>query len=117
MPELVRLYIRNVIIGAGLSALFVALLLGFDVAHLRHLILGSDIGYIAVALLFTFNTVVFSAVQFGIAVMNMAESETPPGGGKRDAILRDDLAAELVAIPVPVRAESRARRQLGRSPR
>lgn len=117
MPELVRLYIRNVIFGAGLSALFVALLLGFDVAHLRHLILGSDIGYIAVALLFTFNTVVFSAVQFGIAVMNMAESETPPGGGKRDAIPRFDAAAELIAIPVPVRDDPRARGKYPRRPR
>ncbi|TKD18277.1 hypothetical protein FBT96_10315 [Rhodobacter capsulatus] len=117
MPELVRLYIRNVIVGAGLSALFVALLLGFDVAHLRHLILGSDIGYIAAGLLFVFNTVVFSGVQFGISVMNMAEDDLPPGGGKRDALLRADMAAELIAIPVPVRAESRARRQLGRNPR
>ena len=114
MPELVRLYIRNVIFGAGLSALFVALLLGFDVAHLRHLILGSDIGYIAVALLFTFNTVVFSAVQFGIAVMNMADSEMPPGGGKRDAIPGFDSAAELIAIPVPVRDDPRLRRRPGR---
>ena len=111
MPELVRLYIRNVIIGAGLSALFVALLLGFDVAHLRHLILGSDIGYIAVALLFTFNTVVFSAVQFGIAVMNMAESETPPGGGKRDAIPAGlEKTAQMVAVPVPVEKPAQRRK-------
>ncbi|PYF07774.1 hypothetical protein C8J30_11520 [Rhodobacter viridis] len=115
MPELVRLYIRNVLFGAGLSALFVGLLLGFDVAHLRHLIFSSDIGYIAVTLLFVFNTVVFAGVQFAIAVMNMAEDQTPPGGGKRDAIPSHDMAAELIAIPVPVRSESRARRQLGRT--
>ena len=117
MPELVRLYIRNVIFGAGLSALFVSLLLGFDVAHLRHLILGSEIGYIAVALLFVFNTVVFAGVQFGISVMNMAEDETPPGGGKRDAIPGHDMAADLIAIPVPVRVDPRAPRRYGRKMR
>lgn len=107
MPELVRLYIRNVFAGAGLSGVFVGLLLGFDVAHLRHLILGSDIGYIAVALLFVFNTVVFSGVQFGIAVMRMAEDETPPGGGKRDAIPAMERGADLIAIPVPVESARR----------
>lgn len=115
MPELVRLYIRNVIFGAGLSALFVGLLLGFDVAHLRHLILGSEIGYIAVALLFVFNTVVFAGVQFGISVMNMAEDEAPPSGGKRDAIQSFDAIPEMIAIPVPVRVEARARHRIGRN--
>lgn len=113
MPELVRLYIRNVFAGAALSLVFVGLLLGFDVAHLRHLILGSDIGFIAVALLFVFNTVVFSGVQFGIAVMRMAADETPPGGGKRDAIPASmERGSEMIAIPVPV--ETSRRRKLNR---
>lgn len=108
MPELVRLYIRNVLAGAVLSAVFVAMLMVFDVAHLRRLILGSDIGYIALALLFVFNTVVFSGVQFGIAVMRMAEAETPPGGGKRDAIPAGmERAAGMIAIPVPVQSQRR----------
>ncbi|PTV94602.1 hypothetical protein C8J27_107133 [Rhodobacter aestuarii] len=106
MPQLVRLYIRNVIFGAGLSAVFVGLLLGFNVANLRHLILSSDIGYIALALLFVFNAVVFSGVQFGIAVMSMAEKEDPPGGGKRDAIPLG-MARDMVAIPVPVDRNTR----------
>ena len=110
MPELVRLYIRNVIFGAGLSAAFVGLLLGFDVAHLRHLILSSDIGYIALAILFLANTVVFAGVQFAITIMRMAEEETPPGGGKRDGIPAGlDTAANMVAVPVPV--ESRTQRR------
>lgn len=99
MPELVRLYIRNVIVGAGLSATFVGLLLWFNVANLWHLISTSDIGYIAVALLFVFNTIVFAGVQFGISIMRMAEDDTPPGGGKRDAI---PLALEPAPVRVPV---------------
>ena len=108
MPQLVRLYIRNAIFGAGLSAVFVGLLLGFNIANLRHLILGSDIGYIALALLFVFNTVVFSGVQFAIAVMGMAEDETPRGGGRRDAIpSHGGPALDMVAIPVPVDTKPR----------
>mgnify|MGYP003609205371 FL=1 len=116
MPELVRLYIRNIIFGAGLSAAFVGLLLGFDVAHLRHLILSSDIGYIAVIILFIANTVVFAGVQFAITIMRMAEDETPPGGGKRDAIPAGlDAAVQLAPIPVPV--EAKASRKVQRLPR
>jgi len=112
MPQLVRLYIRNIVFGAGLSAAFVGLLMYFNVANLRHLILSSDIGYIAVALLFTFNTVVFAGVQFAIAVMRMAEDETPPGGGKRDAIPAGlDKAASMVAVPVPVEPKANRRKQ------
>ena len=113
MPELVRVYIRNIIMGAVLSVAFITLLLVFNVANLRHLILTSDIGYIAIALLFVFNTVVFSGVQFGITIMRMAEDETPPGGGKRDAIPAGlDTTVNMVAVPVPV--EAKAKRKMDR---
>jgi len=112
MPELIRVYIRNVFVGAGLSVAFIALLMYFNVANLRHLILASDIGYIAVALLFVFNTIVFAGVQFGITIMRMAEDETPPGGGKRDAIPAGlDKAANMVAVPVPVETKVNRKRQ------
>ena len=38
MPALVRLYIRNVIIGFALSVVFVGALLGLNVANLWHLV-------------------------------------------------------------------------------
>ena len=86
MPELVRLYIRNIIAGFALAVVFVGLLLWFNVGNLWHLISTSDIGYIAVALLLVFNTVVFSGVQFAIAVMRMAEPEDRGQGGRRDGV-------------------------------
>ncbi|KEO56241.1 hypothetical protein [Thioclava pacifica] len=101
MPELIRLYIKNVIIGFFIALAFVGLLLWANVGNLRHLILTSDIGYIAMALLVVFNTIVFSGVQFAIAIMRMAEDEDGSGGGKRDGI-PTDMAAERLAIPVPV---------------
>jgi len=110
MPELVRLYIRNVFIGLGLSVTFVGLLLWFNVANLWHLISTSDIGYIAVTLLVVFNTVVFSGVQFAITIMRMAEDDETPGGGKRDAIPAGlDKAAQMIAVPVPVEAKTSRR--------
>lgn len=111
MPELVRLYIRNAFYGAGLSLVFLAMLLGFNVANLRHLILGSDIGYIAILLLFVFNTLVFAGVQFSIAVMRMAQDDTPPGGGHRDPVVSMDPAAHYVPVPVPVSRKPAPRRR------
>ncbi|SLN30988.1 hypothetical protein PSA7680_01488 [Pseudoruegeria aquimaris] len=97
MPALVRLYITHSLIGFGISAVFVAILLWFNVANLWHLVTHSNIGWMAVALLVLFNGIVFSGVQFGIAIMRMAE-EDDDAGGKRDAV---PLRAPL-AVPVPV---------------
>ena len=111
MPELVRLYIRNVFVGFGLAVTFVGLLMWFNVANLWHLISTSDIGYIAVALLVVFNTVVFSGVQFGISIMRMAEEDETPGGGKRDAIPAGlEKTAQMVAVPVPVEKPAQRRK-------
>lgn len=104
MPKLVRLYIVNVAIGFGLACLFTALVIAFDVAHLRHLILSAQGGWLAVVMMVTFNTVVFAGVQFGIAVMRMAEPEDGPKGGRRVRVLPD------LSRPLPVRQAARPRR-------
>ncbi len=87
MPELIKLYIRNVIIGFAIAAAFVAMLLWFNVMNLWHLISTSDVGLIALFVLWFSHGVVFAAVQFGLAVMSLAE---PPkgGGGKRQGVRR-----------------------------
>lgn len=104
MPKLVRLYIVNVAIGFGLACLFTAMLIALDVANLRHLILSTQGGWLAVVMMVTFNTVVFAGVQFGIAVMRMAEPEEGPRGGRGVRVLPD------LSRPVPVKAPARARR-------
>ncbi len=83
MPKLVRLYIRQVIIGYLLSAVFVTLLLSLNVANLWHLVSNTEGGWIAALMLFIFNGVVFAGVQFGIAVMRMSEKDGDSGRGKR----------------------------------
>lgn len=102
MPELVRLYIRNVLIGIGLAVVFVAALLGLNVANLRHLVLSSDMGWVAVAMLVVFNAIVFSGVQFAIAIMRMAEPEDRGSGGRK---------VRAGGALAPVRAEAAAPRR------
>lgn len=97
MTPLVRLYARSVAIGIVLAAVFTALLVGLDVAHLRHLVLEVRGGALAVVMLVVFNAIVFSGVQFGIAVMRMAESPKPPGRGRRSALPPVPVAAALPA--------------------
>jgi hypothetical protein len=81
MPRLVRLYIISALVGLGLSVLFVLLLMLLDVAGLRHLVLGSRVGWLAGLMLIIFNMIVFTGVQFGIAVMRLADSSPPSRGG------------------------------------
>lgn len=86
MPALVRMYIRHVLIGYAIAAVFVAGLLWFNIGNLWHLVSTSPVGWMAVAMLFFANGIVFSGVQFAIAVMQMAEKEGRPGGGKHKPV-------------------------------
>ena len=94
MPDLIRLYIRSAIIGFLLAAVMVGLILWFNVGRIAYLVNHSESGLLAVFLLWLFNGIVFAGVQFGIAIMGMADDdddEPPRGGGLRQM------------IPVPVR--------------
>ncbi|GAB4307860.1 MAG: hypothetical protein Kow0058_19370 [Roseovarius sp.] len=101
MPKLVRLYIRHCAIGFAIAALFVAMLLAFDVAGLRHLILNSDKGVVALLVLWISNGVIFAGVQFAIAVMRMKDDDDDHHGGRRQRRARTSrLASALLTIPV-----------------
>jgi hypothetical protein len=99
LPKLVRLYITQTLVGFGLSAAFVTLLLWGNVANLWHLVTHTSAGPLAVGLLWVFNGIVFSGVQFGISVMRMSE-EGGRGGGRKE---RPQVQPALV--PVPVKAD------------
>lgn len=103
MPELVRLYIRQSIIGFLLAAVFVGLLLGLNVANLRHLVFNAPGGWLAGVLLVVFNGIVFAGVQFGIAIMGMAEPRKRDGGNAAQAVV------DFVALPIRADDERRAR--------
>jgi hypothetical protein len=82
MPQIARFYIRHCLIGFFWAGVFVAALLWWDVARLWTLISGSDVGLLALVLLFVFNGIVFAGVQFGIAIMALAERDDGPRGGR-----------------------------------
>lgn len=104
MPELVRLYIRNILLGAVLAVVFTTLLIALDVGHLRHLTLETRSGWLAIVMLVVFNTILFAGVQFAIAVMGMAEPEDRPRGGLRAPV----ISQQPVAVPVAVPARRKA---------
>jgi hypothetical protein len=114
MPELVRLYIRQVVIGFGIAGVFVGLLLALDVAGLRGLVWRSPDGWLALFLLFFFNGLVFAGVQFAISVMGMAEPKRggPSAGQRLLAWVQRGRDAAIVpeATPAaaPVRPEDRS---------
>ncbi|MEO3415275.1 hypothetical protein AAFO92_11520 [Roseovarius sp. CAU 1744] len=102
MPKLIRLYITNVAIGFALAALFVGLLLWFNIANLGHLVAHSDKGWLAVLILWVANGIVFAGVQFAIAVMRMKDDDDDePRGGHRRRVMRAEPS------PVPIYAEPR----------
>jgi len=70
---------------------------GLNVGNLWHLVRNSDADLSAVFLLVMFNGIVFSGVQFGIAVMLMGRSDTPRGPKKPVGV--------TVATPVRVDAK------------
>lgn len=86
MPRLIRLYIRQVLIGFGIAAIFVAGLLALNVANLWHLVSGSRVGIMAVVMLWFANGIVFAGVQFAISIMRMAEDDSGPRGGLRERL-------------------------------
>lgn len=102
MPKLVRLYIKSCVIGFALAVGFVVALVVMDVAGLQRLILATDMGWVAALMMIVFNGVVFSGMQFAIAIMLMAEDDdTPPRGGRM----------------IPIRVEAVARSRQGGLPR
>ena len=75
MPRIFRLYLLSALNGFGIALAFVALILIFNVANLRHLILTSDIGVMATVAFWVLNGIVFSGVQFALALAQMVRAE------------------------------------------
>ena len=101
LPRLVRVYIVQCMIGFALSAIFTALVLINNVANIGHLVRAVEGGPLAVFVFFFLNGIVFSGVQFGIAIMRMGTDEDDRSGGPR--------IPEL-AEPQPVRVEAQSKR-------
>ncbi|PWG17654.1 hypothetical protein [Salibaculum griseiflavum] len=94
-PDLIKLYIKSCAIGFAAAAVFVGMLLAFDVVGLWGLVSGSSAGILAVIMMWIFNGIVFAGVQFGIKIMSMAEDDDDDRGGKHIPV--------HLAEPIPVR--------------
>lgn len=79
MPELIRLYIRECLLGFAIAILFSMALVILNVANLGHLVSNVEGGWLAFLLLCIFNGIVFSGVQFGMTVMRMSEDDDETG--------------------------------------
>ena len=99
MPKLIRFYIINCIIGFTLSAIFVTAIMWFNVANLWHLVSGSDIGLMAIVVFWVLNGIVFAGVQFGVAVMLMADSDDKDGGPRGGMLIP-------LRVPATVKTDS-----------
>lgn len=86
MPKLIRLYIVNVAIGFALALAFVSALVWLDVGGLKHLVTETEMGWLAFMMMVVFNGIVFAGVQFGYAVMSLAEPDEGPKGGKKQGV-------------------------------
>ena len=75
MPRVFRLYLVSALNGFGIALAFVALLLVFNVANLRHLVGTSDIGVMATVAFWILNGIVFSGVQFALALSQMVRAD------------------------------------------
>ncbi len=108
MPQLIKVYIQQVAIGFGLSAVFTVILLVMNVGNLGHLVTNSADGYLGLFLIFFFNGLVFAAVQFAIKIMSMGsndDDDDEPRGGTRVGY----RTPEPVRIPTQDRRERRGR--------
>lgn len=99
MPDHIKMLLRHAALGGVISAVFVGGLLAFNVVNLWHLVTHTSGGFLALVVLFVLCWITFGSVQIGIRIMMMANDDDDHSGGRR--------APEPLAIPIPVRVESR----------
>lgn len=73
MSQPARFFVKHILIGFAIAALFVAMLIYFNVSGLRTLLAKEDLWPVAVLILWFGNGSVFGALQVAYAVMALAE--------------------------------------------
>ena len=77
IPRVFRLFLLSGLNGFAISLAFCALILVLDVAGLRRLVSGSDVGVLAMVAFWVLNGIVFSGVQFAIALSQAVRNDAP----------------------------------------
>ena len=96
-PDLIQLYIKSCLLGFLAAGVFVAAMLAFNLLGLRDLIFRSDVTVLVIVIMWIANGLVFAGVQFGIAIMGMAEKDD-------DDDDKGKPVRVFVAEPIPVEA-------------
>ena len=73
MPEPIAFFLKHALIGFGLSAVFVACLVYFDVMNLQTMLAKEEMRFTALFVMWFGNGTVFGALQVAYAVMDKAE--------------------------------------------
>lgn len=94
MPQLIRFMLLHGALGFGISAVFVALLVGTDTGGLATLLHGAESHPLPTLLLWFFCGLTFGSVQIGAALMLLDTDEEPPAGTR-------------IPAAIPVRARRR----------
>jgi hypothetical protein len=96
MPAHIRMIVKHVAIGFGISTAFTAMILYFNIGNLWNLVTNTAGGLTAVIMLVVLGTITFGSVQIGYVIMTMKAADDEPKDGNRDAVAD--------AVPIPVRA-------------
>lgn len=96
MLDHIRLILRHAAIGFGITAAFVALLLGFNTGNLFHLVTHTVEGPMVVIMLFVFGGITFGSAQVDYRIMNMGQDDDTTQGGSRQ------MSQMRGVIPVPI---------------
>lgn len=101
MPSLGRIILTNLGVGFGLAAVFVALLLVFDIGGLGHLVSVVGDGWLMLVPLWVMFGGLFTCVQVIVAgLTDDDDDDDHPRGGRRDpSEMQRDPA------PIPVRSD------------
>lgn len=96
MPQLIRLMLTHGALGFGISAVFVAMLMGTDANGIATLLRSAETHPLPVLLLWFFCGLTFGSVQIGTAIMLLDTDDEPQGGTR-------------IPLAIPVRARARRR--------
>jgi len=70
MPRVVKDVLKSAIVGFAAAAVFVGLIMYFDLSGIRGLTLSSNAPIAVIALLYVFIGLTFSSVQAAVTIMN-----------------------------------------------
>ena len=100
MPQSNRASIGNAAIGFGVAGVFVAGLIGMNVAGVGQMVLASGMGVVAAVALWLLHGVAFTAIQIAFKSMGLDDDDSHHGGPR---------GGKLIPIRVEAHAKSRRR--------